>query len=238
MALPTYETPPELVEKILQKAPEELPTFEEIRAGMGGQATGQFFKTHPEKAAQQNYKWWDADTRVRAVALYQIYGNLNKVSEILDMPSGTIRRWKTEDWWEDVTKKIRAEKNEEMDAKMTQIIEKAMKAVEDRLENGDVQITKEGEIFRAPVKLRDAVYTSEKLIDKRNLLRGEPTRISESGAVGNRLEQLKEQFKRFVNAKEIKGESKSDTGPVDESGGVETQETGIVEEGQNQEIQR
>lgn len=223
MALPTV-TPPELVEKILAATPEELPNIKSLGRSQGNVDITRYVQTHTEKEVQ-NYKWWDADTRVRAVALYQIYGNMNKVADILGMPSGTLRRWKSEDWWEDVTKKIRAEKNEEIDAKMTKIIEKAFETVENRLENGDTIIDKTGDERLVPIKLRDAVYTADKLIDKRNLLRGEPTRITENQNVTNRLEQLKEQFKRFVNAKEITSVSEENSKTVDGNRDVASQET-------------
>lgn len=210
-------TPPELVEKIMEAIPDEMPSAEQMKLSSNAMGNGNYFKTHTEEEGQR-YKWWDADTRVRAVTLYLIYGNMNRVSKIINMPSGTLRRWKQEDWWEDVVKKVRAEKNDEMDAHMTNIIDKAFKAVEDRLDNGEVIIDKTGDMIRVPVKLRDSVYTAEKLIDKRNLLRGEPTTRSENISVANRLDLLKEQFKRFVNAKEIQSIPVEVAETMDESG--------------------
>lgn len=218
--LPT-QTPPELVQKILETCPEELPTPTQVRAAHAGMHTGMRGK---DDDAKQRYKWWSPETRIRAVALYMAFGNMNKVAKSLDMPAATLRRWKMEDWWADVVKKVRSEHNDEMDSKMSGIIAKTLDAVTDRIENGDTIVMKDGSKHLVPAKLADLTRTLSTVVDKRNLLRGEPTSRSENVSVNQRLEALKEQFRKFTNAKEIEAVPVENLKTVDGAGYTSTEE--------------
>ena len=71
----------------------------------------------------------------------------------------------------------------------------------DRLEGGDYILdSKTGTIKRVPVKMRDAKTVMTDLFDKRQLLRKQPTKITESQTVDKRLEMLAERFEKFVGS--------------------------------------
>jgi hypothetical protein len=204
------DTPKELEEKILKEAPQEIVIDPERNSSylLAGDKS-RYEKTH-SKSQVQNYKWWSPETRIKAVTLYLLYGNSERVGKALGMPSATIRRWKMEPWWAELVHRVRLEGNDKLDSQISKTIQKAMQEVEDRLENGEyVYDGRRGEMVRVPVKTTDAVRVVGTLFDKRALLRGEPTKRVEQTNINDKLKQMAEQFAKFAKTKEIKGESKT-----------------------------
>lgn len=143
------------------------------------------------------------EKRIEAVTLYAALGNPDTVSELCSVPAHTIRVWRKEQWFQDLLREIWAENNEKIDAKFTAIVEKSLEAIQDRLENGDVRVLKDGKIVRVPISAKDLSLVSAINVDKRQLLRGLPTSRSESIAtVGaksmDRLERLAETFENLA----------------------------------------
>lgn len=141
--------------------------------------------------------------KLKAVTVYAATGNLEKVSEIAGVPVSTVKAWRGTDWFQGMLREVWDENNEKIDAKFTEIVEKSLDAVLDRLENGDVRVLKDGEIVRVPISAKDLSLVSAINVDKRQLLRGLPTSRSESvGAASDRtvdrLEKLAETFESLA----------------------------------------
>ena len=106
-----------------------------------------------------------------------------------------LKRWCREEWWDQAVEIVKERLDMALDDSYTAVIHKSTNAVIDRLDEGDVVLTKTGAQVRKPVSARDAMLIAGIAHDKRALLRGRPTTITESVSEGERLRQLAEKFK-------------------------------------------
>jgi len=142
--------------------------------------------------------------KLKAVCTYAVAGNSRRVAEITGIPEGTIRSWKGTQWWAEAMSKIVVEQDDELGAKLTGLVNKAVDEVNDRLENGNyVYNPKLDKLIRKPVDAKELAIVTAISIDKRQLLRGLPTSRTETVSQTERLKGLSEQFKKFVTAKEV-----------------------------------
>ena len=137
---------------------------------------------------------------IEVVGLFACTGNVARVSELAGVPEGTVRKWTKEPRFRELLKEIREENNEKIDAKFTEIIEKAADLIIDRLENGDFHWdVKNSELVRKPISAKDLSLVTAINMDKRQLIRGEPTSRVEQISEPQRLEKLAEQFSKLAN---------------------------------------
>lgn len=117
----------------------------------------------------------------------------------------TVNAWKNGHmgWLNQALDRARELLDQELDTRYTGIISKAADVTLDRLENGDCTLDKNGNVVRKPVSAKDAAIVGSIHFDKRNILRGKPTSISENKTSEQRLKELGEQFKKFAQATEI-----------------------------------
>ena len=148
-----------------------------------------------------NHKW-SIEDKLRAAMAYLITGNSLEAAKVCGIPDKTIRDWTRETWWADFIGECRKEKNEELDAAFTDIIHKAVGEVRDRIQAGDPVVQKDGTISRKPVSARDATLVAAVLVDKRAILRGEPTRISKSISEKDRLKDLAKDLEDVIGVTE------------------------------------
>lgn len=137
--------------------------------------------------------------RLEVVSLFAATGNFKQVSELTSVPVPTIKVWRKQDWFQELLKEIRDENNEKIDAKFTEIIENALEQVADRVQNGDFVVTPRGDLIRRPIPAKDLSLVVAINVDKRQLLRGEPTnrtedKVSVPESVVNRLDKLAKTF--------------------------------------------
>lgn len=140
--------------------------------------------------------------KYEAVVAYLAIGNMAIVADATGIPHDSLRRWKMAQWWKDIESQVKNQQNIEVSGKLNKIINKAAKVVEDRLENGDYRITKDGDLLRVPVNAKTAGDILTKAIDKQALIQ----RIMEKPetqeeAVTDRLESI---AKRLIEASKIK----------------------------------
>lgn len=149
------------------------------------------------------------EDKLRAAMAYLITGNSLDASKVCGIPDKTIRDWTRETWWADFIAEARKEKNEELDAAFTDILHKAVGEVKDRIENGDEVVdSKTGSRIRKKVSARDATLVAAVLVDKRAILRGEPTRISKTISEKDRLKGLVGDLESVVGVVETDKEVK------------------------------
>lgn len=148
-------------------------------------------------------RYSDAE-KMNAACAFAVTGNSRRVAELTGILEGTIRNWKTQEWWNEIQMRIVQEQDEELDVKLTKLVDKAVGEVNDRLENGDyVYNPKMDKLIRKPVNAKDLAIVTAITIDKRQLLRGQPTSRVEKVSQDERLLRLGEQFKQFTLAKEV-----------------------------------
>jgi len=156
-----------------------------------------YVKNNKTKAGQFGH--WKEAKKIEAVTTYLSTGSVAETSRMLGVPYKTLEGWRYSEWWKELTAKIQAEEDQQLDAKTSKIIDKALDNIMERLENGDhIYDQKTGKIRRAPVKLRDLNSAFNNLLDKRQLLRNKPTKIVEQQTTATQLQNLAEHFAKFV----------------------------------------
>ena len=126
-------------------------------------------------------------------------GSIPLASATVGVPIETIRSWRRMPWWNEITQQIKDEDNQELDSKFSRIIRKTLDTVEDRIENGNFQLDpKTGRVVRVPVNLRDTHRVMTDLVDKRKVIRNEPTKTDSVDGVNDRLVKLASQFAEFA----------------------------------------
>jgi transposase-like protein len=155
------------------------------------------------KVGKTKLRSWTSSEKVHAAAMYVVMGSYTKVSELTGVPLKTLENWRHEPWWYEVTSRVKKEKNDELDAKFTQVLDKSVDELEDRVKNGDWSLGKNGDVVRTPVRSRDLSTIVGVLFDRRQLVRGEATSVSAPVNTDQKLKELWNKFEQFSKAKEI-----------------------------------
>lgn len=133
--------------------------------------------------------------RYNTVVMFLVYGNQRKVSEVTGIPQDTIYGWSRTEWWQQLLTKVKEEKHAEFNAGFSRIIEKSIDTIEEQLNNQEVRAL-------------DAAKIMGIAFDKRQIMNNQPTSIQGKASSINDLQQ---EFERYVNAKEITLETRQDS---------------------------
>lgn len=153
---------------------------------------------------RHNGSWWPEEKRIEAATVYAVTKNLDAVQDLVGIPRGVLEKFSTEPWWDEIVGKVKKEKNEELDAKISSILEATITQIEDRIKGGEYYIDrKTKEVTRIPVRTKDLAMATDILFDKRQLLRGEATVRTEAITTEQRLENLKLNFEKLARSKLI-----------------------------------
>ena len=96
-------------------------------------------------------------------------------------------------------KRIRSDEDQQMDAKLTKIIDRTLEKLVDSIENGEhIYDQRTGQVKRMPAKMRDLNNAFNTILDKRQLIRKQPTKIIEQTTTAVQLQNLAESFAKFV----------------------------------------
>ena len=85
---------------------------------------------------------YSIEDRLKAVMLYAAVGNMAEVSRQVNMPYYTIKDWRECEWWPIALNECRKRKQDELDGKLTSIIDEANNQIVDRLQQGDYYVAK------------------------------------------------------------------------------------------------
>ncbi len=122
------------------------------------------------------------EQRRSVIADYFITGNITKTADMNNMPRRTVGTWIKSEWGVELLAEVRHEKGEVFDANLTKLIDSAFDEAQDRVENGDFRVTKDGKLIRVPMGGKELVISGATVYDKRQLHRNHPTAISSSQA--------------------------------------------------------
>ena len=148
---------------------------------------------------------WAEKKKLECLAYYVANGSLAETSRHCQVPYRTVAAWKAQDWWKDKVRDIQNEEYDKLDSKLTKALNKALDQVMDRIENGDeVFDSRTGGTVRVGAKLRDLNTAFNGLMDKRQLIRKQPTKIVEQQSTATQLTNLAAQFAAFVSGKPVK----------------------------------
>jgi hypothetical protein len=150
--------------------------------------------------------------KTNAVCVFAVTGNSRRTAELTKIPEATIRAWKMTEWWHEIANRIIVEQDEELNTKLTALVDKAVAEVNDRLEEGNyVYNPKLDKLVRKKLDAKELASVTATFLDKRQLLRGLPTSRVERVSQDERLLKLSEQFKQFAKAKEVKQVEEKET---------------------------
>ena len=146
---------------------------------------------------------WTQNQKLQAVSTYLMLGNMSETALITGIPLATLKMWKTSDWFKEYSLQLQTEDVQQMDSNLKRVVDKALKAVEDRLDLGDAQFDqKTGEIIRIPVKAHVALKITTDLLTKQEKLRENPMKEEVEKTIDDRLLKLSEEFAKFAKFKE------------------------------------
>jgi hypothetical protein len=155
--------------------------------------------------SQEDRAQWSEKKKNEALAYFVACGSLAETSRQCVVPYDTVKYWSRSDWWKDRINDIRSEDYNRLDSKLTKALDKALDQVMDRIENGDeVFDSRTGGTIRVGAKLRDLNAAFNGLMDKRQLIRKQPTKIVEQQSTAHQLQNLANQFAAFVSGKPVK----------------------------------
>lgn len=196
-----------MTDKFIESLPETIPVDSSFLKKKGGRPTtvAARRKSQPVKGkVQGNRNHYTDKEKLNAVCTYAVTGNSRRCAEIVKIPEGTIRAWKETQWWNEAMSRVVAEKDESLTFELAALVDKAVAAVNDRLENGNyIYDTKRGEMKRKPIDAKELAIVTAIAIDKQQLLRGKPTNRTEAISQSERLKELQDQFRKFTKAKTI-----------------------------------
>lgn len=142
---------------------------------------------------------WDDKKKTEVVVCYLALGKLPMVEAVTGVPRATIQQWKTQPWWLELVSNIQEENTQELDTKLSKIIDKSLDGVNERIENGEFILdSKSGTVKRIPVKLKDVLRVASDLLDKRDLIRGRPASRQKDEVQTEVLRKLAHTFAQWV----------------------------------------
>ena len=184
----------------------------------------------PKKTSvsQTDRGWWSEKKKLEALGIYMATGSVTMAANQSNVPFETVKSWARSDWWKDKVKEIQNEEYDKLDSKLSKVLDKALDQVMDRIENGEYMYDpKTGKTKIMPAKLRDLNTAFNSLMDKRQLIRKQPTKIIEQSNTAAQLQNLADQFAAFVTGKEKKDKFDDLIDQVIEGDTVEEGEDGV-----------
>jgi len=131
-------------------------------------------------------RYTDCDRREAAIT-YLVTGNLRATAKQTGVNERTLADWVKSDWWDALLQTLHAEKGRELDSKLSQIIDRCLVEVGDRLMNGDCKIGRDGNLVRVPIPAKDAAIIAAVMFDKRQIIRNLPTAINQDAGHLHRI---------------------------------------------------
>lgn len=137
--------------------------------------------------------------KLNAVQTWLVLGKVPLVAAATGVSEHTLRQWKLQPWWKELVAQVQAESNQELDAKVSKIIDRALDVTADRMEHGEYLLdSKTGQVVRVPVKIKDAHKVAVDLLGQRDIIRGKPEQEKQEKQTSDILKKLADQFADWV----------------------------------------
>ena len=160
---------------------------------------------HPRTGGgSRKVPYYNEQDRIKAASTYAVVGNANEVERITGIPSETVRYWRTQEWWDKVVERVQIEKDDEHDVKLTEIIDKILPQINDRVEKGDFIVDKYGKMHRKPMGGKELGVSLSIVADKRDLLRRKQKTNVETQSTKELLQNIANTVRDFVKNTQIK----------------------------------
>ncbi len=137
---------------------------------------------------------YSPEQKVSAAQAYLITGTSVQAQKYCGVKADIIRDWKSKStWWGELFQQVKKQKNDELEATLTQIMDSSLGQLADRLDDGDYKVQKDGSILRVPMGGKEIAIVLSIMYDKRALLRGDVTSRTEKKE-SNAMVLLQEKF--------------------------------------------
>jgi len=124
-----------------------------------------------DKKSPGNGNEWPWEKRYEVVTQMLAVGNKSLISKVTGVAYETISYWQKQPWWKELEDQVKREKSLKLDSKLTQIINKSLDLIADRLENGNTVLNnKTGELIRKPVELKDVSRVATDLLNRQHVI--------------------------------------------------------------------
>ena len=146
---------------------------------------------------------WSQNQRLQAVSTYLMLGNMAETAIVTGIPLPTLKLWKQMDWFKEFSLQLKTEDVQQMDSNLKRVINKALKATEERIDFGDAQFDQRtGDIVRVPIKAHVALKITTDLLAKQQKLEENPINREEvEKTIDERLLKLSAEFAKFAGNK-------------------------------------
>lgn len=141
--------------------------------------------------------------KLEAVQAYVLLGSLRQAAIAVSVPEPTVKSWKGTTWWSELESEIRASNKLTLSVKLTEIVQKGLVALNDRVANGDYVYNFVTKVFeRKPISAAVANKIVTDMMDRAVHLEklGTTTQASEVG-VEARLKAIQAQIRSFITKK-------------------------------------
>lgn len=156
----------------------------------------------PQKKKYGEPGQWAQSKKYEVLTNFAASGNMRQTALQAGVPWDTCKQWQKQEWFIKGLEDIRNEDYGRLDAKLSKALDKALDNVLDRIENGESMYDPTtGKLKKVPAKLRDLNTSFNSLMDKRQLIRKQPTKIVEQQTTADQLQNLASEFAKFVTGK-------------------------------------
>lgn len=150
---------------------------------------------------------YPVEKRLEAVTLYMACGNMRQVEAVTGISYSNLRLWQTQDWWKEMEVQIKAGRRNSTATKLNKIVDKALKLVEDRVDNGDWRYNKTSEEFeRVPLSALTATKIANDLLQRGDALEKQgqtDTVVQNQQTIQETLKVLALEFASFNKARTV-----------------------------------
>ena len=160
-------------------------------------------KTEPVKKDSKTRNMWRAieiiptgngtytpHQKYEAAMLYTGCGNLKKVERVTKIPYETLKMWTRTNWWPEVCSMCSEVLTHNFSGKLNSIVDKSLAALEERLEQGDMVLTRDGSTY-VPVKAKDLMNIAKQATEtKAKTVENAPTRKDQEQSTAKKFLDL------------------------------------------------
>jgi len=121
----------------------------------------------------QHKSTYTISERINAVTVYASVGSLDETARQTGIEKSTLSGWAhNTDWWDVGLALARSRHYSELDGRLTQIIDRSLDRLGERIETGDFKYdSRSGELVQVPISAKDSAWIAAVMIDKRHTLR-------------------------------------------------------------------
>lgn len=150
---------------------------------------------------------YSVEKKIEVVTQMLAIGNMRHVAAMTGVPWATIRYWRAQEWWKELEAEIKASRRAVTNTKLSKIVDKALEAVADRVENGNYIYDQKNEtLVRRPVSALEATKVANDLMQRQRDLEQislAEVQYQQTQTIQEQLKLLADEFSKFNQSRTI-----------------------------------